>query len=416
MPLKSTLTVTDSTVSDIEPIAELRVYRNLDELQGLRTAWDELLSVYPLSSTFSTWEWLSCWWRSFGRDRALLVLALFGTDRRLDGLALFSISEERFAGPVRLRVLRLMGDGSADSDNLDLPVRPGFEQAFAEVVFRYLEEHRALWDLWELSTLPVHSPVATAIAACAASGNWRCCEYFSPSSAILLPDTWEQYLGKISSEDRKNLVRYTKRLNRRYKTEIYRVTKEEEMPRCLDALFRLHQERWQSSGEAGSFSSSARQEFYDRLSRCLLSRGWLELWVVELDGEIAAVQFAFRYRDTVYQLQEGYDHSRPSDRIGYVLRGEVLQQLISERVEKYDFLGGEDAYKARWGAEPSRYRRICFARALTLAAFLLWATDASQRSKNWLRRTLPSPAWELLHRLNIALRGGSGADPAAASD
>jgi len=384
---------------------KLQVYRNLDELEGLRAAWDELLSEYPLSSTFSTWEWLSCWWQSFGQGRQLLVLALFDEASRLVGLAPLSMSTERFGGLLPLRVLRFMGDGSGDSDNLDFPARPGFEQPFAEAVLEYLQQQKRQWDLCELNTLPADSPAARWIAECADSREWTYFEYFSKSSGITLPDTWEKYVEQLPGEDRKNLVRYERRLKKRYSTRIYRCTKEEDLPICLDALFRLHQGRWLNAGEAGSFSSPERREFYRRLSRCLLNRGWLDLWVLELNGEITAVQFAFRYRDTVFQLQEGYDHNHPSDRAGFVLRAEVLRQLITEKVRRYDFLGGEDAYKARWAALPGTYRRICLARPLTAAAMLLRSVDWAERSKNWLRARLPSSAWGLLHQVNIFVRG-----------
>ncbi len=117
----------------------LCVYENLDELEALRPAWDDLLSHYPPATTFSTWEWLSSWWACFGKDRHLLTLALFDSDT-LVGLAPLSISKER-VGLFSLRVLRLMGDGSGDSDNLDLPTRPGFGRVFAKSILHYLRQH-----------------------------------------------------------------------------------------------------------------------------------------------------------------------------------------------------------------------------------------------------------------------------------
>jgi len=384
---------------------KLQVYSTLDELTCLRAAWDELLQEYPLSSTFSTWEWLSSWWESFGEQRRLLVLALLDANSQLIGLAPFSISKERFRGVLPLRVLRLMGDGSGDSDNLDLPVRPGFEPRFAEAAFQFLRQEKRQWDVCELNTLPIGSPAANGIAQCAGSAHWTCVQSLSQSSAIPLPATWPQYVERISTEDRKNLVRYTERLKRRYATRIYRCSREADLSSCLDGLFRLHQGRWRSAGKLGSFASSQRRDFYQRLSRRLLNRGWLQLWALELDSQIAAVQFAFRYRDTVYQLQEGYDHTRPSDRLGFVLRGEVLKQLILEKVRRYDFLGGEDEYKSRWAAEPGRYRKICLARPLTAAAALLRSAETADRAKSWLRLRLPGPAWRVLHQANIALRG-----------
>jgi len=384
----------------------LRAYDSLDELQALRPAWDELLSHYPSATTFSTWEWLSRWWESFGKNRQLYVLALWDS-ASLVGLAPLSISTER-VGCFSLRVLRLMGDGSGDSDNLDLPVRPGFEQAFAEAVLRELRQRKPIWNICQLNTLPPDSALGACLAQLLSSSSWIFREYSSKSSVVPLPDSWDLYLQTLSGEDRQNLVRYTRRMQKRYSTRIYRCSDPNQLPICLDALFRLHQGRWQSSGQPGSFGSAERREFYAGLSRCLLERGWLELWVLELEGGIEAVQFAFRYGERVFQLQEGYDHKRASDRLGFVLRGAVLKQLISEKVSTYDFLGGEDSYKLRWGAREGHYRQLHFARRFSLGGGWLQFVDNVGKCKDRLRQTLPNFAWRWLHNANESVRRKAG--------
>ncbi len=387
----------------------LHVYKGLEELSALRPAWDDLLTQYPPATTFSTWEWLTCWWQSFGRNKQLLVLALSDSSSLL-GLAPLAISEER-VGWFPSRVLRLMGDGSGDSDNLDLPVRPGFEKVFAEYILDYLMRHKRSWDVCLFETLPEDSLVSSQMQAILGSSRWKLFQYSSNSSAVLLPQTWEMYTQSLTSEDRNNLVRYTRRLQKRYRTRIHRCTCPDELHIFLEALFRLHQGRWQSGGQPGSFSSSERRDFYARLSSCLLARKWLELWALELDGEIAAVQFAFRYGDRVFQLQEGYDHKRNTDRPGFVLRGEVLKQLISEKVRMYDFLGGEDPYKVRWGARAGCYSQLHFAPTFSVGALCLELLDKASKSKQWLRKKTPSSLWRTLHRVNLRLRNSSDLYP-----
>jgi len=407
--LGSLMTTFESLPSAVPPLnraktlgeLSLCAYENIDELSALRPAWDTLLSLYPPATTFSTWEWLSSWWNSFGTNRQLLTLALFDSGR-LVGLAPFSICKER-VGWFSLRVLRLMGDGSGDSDNLDLPVQPGFESALAESVLRSLRQRRRQWDVCLLNTLPPDSLTGRRLGEMLSSSGHTFYEYSSRSSAVPLPQSWELYNQALSSEDRNNLARYTRRLQRRYSTRIYRCAKADQLPLHLEALFRLHQGRWRIAGEPGSFSSAERREFYQQLSFRLLARGWLELWVLELNREIAAVQFAFRYGEKVFQLQEGYDHERSSDRPGYVLRGEVLKQLISEKVRTYDFLGGEDPYKTRWGACEGHYRRLHFAPRLSAGGLYLQFVDKVSKSKNWLRKKLPGSVWRVLHSANVAL-------------
>lgn len=381
----------------------LRTYDSLAQLEPLRSEWDELLSCYPCATTFSTWEWLSSWWNCFGSSRRLRVLALFDT-AKLVGLAPLSISRERH-GWFSFRVLRLMGDGTFDSDNLDLPVVPGWEKTFAEIVMKYLREHKNEWDICRLNTLPPSSLVGAYLAEQRESSSWTFVEYSSKSAAVALPDSWDLYLRMLSSEDRKNLARYTRRLEARHAVRIYRCSESDQLQGGLEALFRLHQGRWEAVGEPGTFSSPERRSFYAQLSQHLLARGWLELWVLELDGEIAAVQFAFHYRDRVFQLQEGYDRRRTSDRLGFVLRGHVLRQLIAEDVRAYDFMGGDDSYKQRWAAREGHYRQLHFAPAFSLGGIWLRFANNAGRVKEWLREALPESGWSFLHRLNMLVRG-----------
>lgn len=382
---------------------EIRTYRSLDELQTIVAGWNELLANYPLATTFSTPEWLMSWWRSFGKDQKLLVAGFFA-ESRLVALAPFSLTRVRIAKTISLQHLRLMGDGSNDSDNLDLPVRPGFEDRFASSLLHFLQSERNFWDLGQLNTLPASSPGANALRQLLGRKKWLAIEKQRRASVISLPATWEDYLTQLASEDQKNLARYTRRLEKRYAVQIYRCSAESQLPKCLEALFEHHQARWEAAGEHGSFGSKERKNFYYELSRSLLPQGRLDLWVIELDGTVAAAQFGFRYGQQVFQLQEGNDPKHASDRVGFVLRGHVMQKLIADGVHTYDFLGGELGYKARWGAQARSYTDIHFARPFTLGSAYLQAVHNAGQSKAWLRENLPKPAWDALHKINVRAR------------
>jgi CelD/BcsL family acetyltransferase involved in cellulose biosynthesis len=297
-----------------------------------------------------------------------------------------------------------MGDGSMDSDNLDLPVRPGFEDQFADSLLSFLRSEGGSWDYCELNTLPPQSPGANALRRGLSNQKWLRVEKDRPASAIPLPPTWEEYLKRLSSEDQKNLARYARRLEKRYAVAIYRCSEESQLPKCLDSLFMHHQARWQAAGESGSFGLAERRTFYFDLSRRLLAQGRLDLWVLELDGKVAAAQFGFRYGNRVFQLQEGNDPAHASDRVGFLLRGYVMKELIAQGVRTYDFLGGTVGYKAHWGAEGGHYVDLRFARPFTAGAAHLRAQLYGEHSKSWLRRTLSKSAWQFLHRVNLKLR------------
>ena len=171
----------------------LQIYTELHDLYRLQGAWEELLGAFPTSSIFSSWDWLISWWETFHENRQLLVLAAFDSESRLVGMAPISISKECFLGFVQLRCLRLMGDGTGDSDNLDFPVRPGFEGAFTERLIEYLEEDHGLWDVAQLNTFPPDSPALMRLGESLATLRWPSFTSSRECSFIVLPPTWDQY-------------------------------------------------------------------------------------------------------------------------------------------------------------------------------------------------------------------------------
>jgi len=385
-----------------EPLT-LQVYTQLDDFRALEKSLEELMDLYPGASIFSSWDWLVSWWESFHNTQELQVIAGFDSDSHIVGLAALYISKERFLRIVPLRCLRFIGDGSGDSDNLDFLVRPGFEIEFASKFLEYLVQLRGQWQIARLNTVPRESVIANRLEHLLGGSRWTCFIALRECSSIQLPPAWDQYLSTLSSEDRKNIQRYRRRMEDRYSVRVYRCNQEHDLPRCLSALFRLHQMRWQKKGECGTFAYPERRQFYERLSLRLLAKNRLELWILELNSQITAVQFAMRYRDKVYQLQEGYDPGHSADRVGVVLRSEVLRQLISEGIRSYDFLGGVDQYKRRWGVTPGNYRDVTFANSWSIGSVVINSVHYARALKEWLRLHLPRTLWRCLHGINMIL-------------
>jgi len=364
------------------------VHDSLESLERLRPEWETLLGEYPPSTVFSTYEWLAPWWRAFGSGDRLLVLAFRDASSALVGLAPLAVAVRR-AFPVSLRVLRLMGDGSHDSDNLDLPVRPSYEEAFRRSLFDWMHQNSGRWDVCELNTLPADSSVGTRLPADLAKRKWKCVTATRAQTVVELAETWEAHLKGISSKERGKIGLRARRLEKKFEVRIRRCSEEGEIDTLLNAFFELHGKHWQQRGLPGTLHSPARRQFYGELARLLLARGRLGFWVLELNGKVAAAQFGLRHTTTVFSLQEGFDPEYAADSVGYVLRSQVLKQVISEGVRRYDFLGGTDDSKMRWGGELRSYLNLHFARPLSRGSFYLTLKSRREETKRWFRTHLP---------------------------
>ena len=130
--------------------------RSLNEIEGIRDDWNRLLQQVPTASIFSTPEWLLPWFNTYGAGRELLMVAMYDTAcERMISLAALMLE---MAPAVRQRrTVRFVGDGSGDSDNLEILSVPGREREAISALLDFLNAEHASWDVAHFNTMPSDS-------------------------------------------------------------------------------------------------------------------------------------------------------------------------------------------------------------------------------------------------------------------
>ena len=380
----------------------VRVCQSWPELEHFFPDWNALLEWRSDASIFQTPEWLTTWWQAYGEQKCLQALIFTNSQGKTVGIAPLYV--ERIS-PFGLKNLRLVGAGSGDSDALDFITAPGYERNCAETFLAWLRGE-SIGDLCSLETVPQASPVARHLAEIMDEEGKKFYAESLPNFFIDLPATWHEYLERLESSFRPLLTRYPKRLQSRYRVNIVRCEQEQDLDANLQRLFALHQMRWTGQGEPGAFSSPERRDFYFRMSRAFLKRGWLEFWLLSLEDEIVATQFCFRYGNAVYLLQEGFHPKYTAEKIGYALRAHVLEEMIKTGATRYDFLGGADAYKAKYASRQGSYLTLHFGSSLSGRIYLA-ARQHSLQIKQWLKNNLPAPVLSILRREKTRAAAGN---------
>ncbi len=384
-----------------QPMLTVTECRDWAKLERLRPEWNRLMELNPALGLFSTPDWLAPWWRAYSGKKELL--SLVASDAEAGVVAILPMYLERVRSfGLTLRRLRLIGDGSKDSDDLDFIIHPGYEDMVVKGFLAWARARR--FDVCELNCVSPRSTSVNLIQQGTVEAGWGHMAGQWPTGIVRLPGTWEQYLKRLSSKERGKVGNRYRHLQNRYKVAFHRCEGIEQLPSCLETLFRLHQKRWQSRGEKGSFSVAERRQFYYDMAAALARRGGLELWVMALNGEPVAAQIGLRYRDTVHSLQEGFDPVYASDSVGYVLRSHVLRHCIETGVRQYDFLAGDQDSKQRWGTEAGHYTNFHFAPAAGLGSPYLAAAEKVEAAKSWLREHLPGHLLAKLQAFRISLR------------
>ena len=305
---------------DVRPIAGLH---------DVRADWDRLAAAS--GSVYATWEWATTWWDVYGAGRRLLLHGLWDAAGEL--VAILPLYQAR-GGPVPLA--RLVGHGPADEL---APVCAPEHRTVAAGALRVALRHglgaRAL-------LLAERLPADQGWAAALRGRPLR-----TDSTPLLRIDgkTWDEWLKSRSSNFRQQVRRHARNLERDHDVDTRQVTEGDELDAALDTLVALHDARW---GEESSAFDEQRRRFHRAFAHAALGRGWLRLWLTDLDGRPAAAWIGFRYGGAEWYYQAGRDPQLDESRVGFVLLCRTIQAAFDDGQREYRFGLGDEPYKDRF--------------------------------------------------------------------
>jgi CelD/BcsL family acetyltransferase involved in cellulose biosynthesis len=365
-------------------------------MSALQEPWTTLLAETPGASVFLAWEWISTWWRHYGQGHELWLLTARNGAGKIVGLAPLMLAS-RHGGVLCLRRLRFMGSGLVCPCHVDIIARPEEKESVCAAFLSYLCTHKTEWDILDLESMAQ----SCALGRHLAGANGRCdilkdlvCPFIS------LPGSWDVYHAGLKKKLRRNLRYFRGRLEREYANQVafHRVTRAEELPLAMDSLVAMHQERWHARDQTTCFDNVRYVEFHRDLAALTLGCGWLRFYQLQVADRTIAALYCFRYQDTLYAYQIGFDPDWGTYSPGRLLIAHVIKEAIGEGVHEFDWLRGGHEYKFEW-ANGAR-RNSCFLFSVNWRG-RLWSLGASaMRTAGSIgARMLPQPLRRKIRRL-----------------
>jgi CelD/BcsL family acetyltransferase involved in cellulose biosynthesis len=373
-------------------------FTTMEELIPFAGDWDRLSAGVP----FRSWAWMSTWWRHYGQDprgrreaNSLYVLGVFDSAGRLVGIAPWYLERSILWG----RTLKFLGTGEVCSEYLTVLADPSAEDRVTEALAQWLTDAARApkgcspaadrWDRLELTSVDANdSAIRRLTEALRTRGNlvhqrpgpccWR----------IDLPESWDQYLAMLSRNGRSQLRKTERRLVQTGRAVFHLVEREADLPRGIEILIDLHQRRRRTLGEPGCFASPRFTAFHREVMPKLLRARRLHLFWLELDGTPLVAEYFLLGGDTTYSYQSGLDPNRLKDCPGWLGNIAGVKHAVARGHRAFDFLRGDEPYKADFAAQPRHMveTRVAAARLGARLRWNLWLLGG--RAKRWAKTVL----------------------------
>jgi CelD/BcsL family acetyltransferase involved in cellulose biosynthesis len=379
---------------------QLVIARHGGPLALLAADWARLVERDHPGAPFRSFPWLSTWWKTIAPQAEPHVLV---AREGAEVVGLLPLYEERAA--LGGRRLRLMGDGLIGSDYLGVVARGDDEARLADA----FAAHLAALDADELALDGVldGDPLAGALAAHlprVAAQPWLVCP------RVATRGDFDDYLFALPDGAGAQWQRRRRWLARRPGHRIERLETPGAVERGLEILFALHHERWSVDGGSDAILGPRIERFHVEAGRALAELGWACVYVLSVDGGPRAALYGFRHGRRFAFYQAGHELEWRPRSVGTVLLGHVIGDCFAGGLEEFDFLRGDEPYKARWATSARVISRV-HAVGGGLRPWLVGRGQAAWRAlRAGARRALPpgAVAWvrarERAHR-----REGSGA-------
>ena len=375
-------------------LAAVEVIDRKDALAPVLDAWRRLATAR--GNAFVTPEWYLAALDALHRDAVPAVAVMRGGDGSVGGL--LPLLERRSSGGRRL----ISFPGTRFGDIFHPVAEKEDEARVAAAVAPTLARHlgaRCRLDLGRVG---------------AGAGWWRELARAWPSRMTVVPQPdevlpyialegfgWQEYLATRSGQFRNQVKRKMRSLERDHEVRLRRSLTTEEVSSDIETLFDLHDARWQKRRRASSMSAAEARDLHRGFASAAHERGWLRLYLLEVDGAAAAAWYGWRLGDRFSYYQAGFEPSWSRFSVGFLLLAETVREAIAEGAAEYDLLVGNEAFKARFATGERLGRSVLLAPPISPTRLVASAKRAARSGV----RAMPGPARERIRGLRHRIQG-----------
>lgn len=301
---------------------------------ALGDSWNALVRAMPRPSPYLLHAWLLFWWRHYGKSSELAIQVAY-RDGKLVGALPLCVLRRR-----GLRVLTFVG--SEQTALADLLLAEG-ESALVGVA---LAERAASTkhDFAHFHGLPSSSRLTAALG----SPGLQMIVRAEAPVLNLNGDDWETvYRSRLSSSQRAQHRKRSRRLARLGKLETTVARTRAELGPALEDAFALHELRWRGRPDGSTFVTTTGKPFHREVTSALAELDVPRIVTLKLDGRPIAFVFYLALEGSFYHHFLAFDPEFSRFSPGTLSRLDAYETAFAEGATRVEFLGGTEDYKMK---------------------------------------------------------------------
>ncbi len=337
-----------SLVSDSTAAFYARHYE-LKDVAALAARWHQLETQAEVS-IFLSWQWIGTWVETY--PLSLIVLEIVDANNDVVGLALLKEYNARRHGVMVSRSLLLHQSGAEKYDQIwieynGLLTAQEHQQAIEAVALAHINS-QLRWDEWIIGGIEIKAALRYATQL-----NMKThISWAAPCYGVDLSLIKQQHLTyreTLSANTRYQINRAQKMYERSGQVILERPQSTEEALTFFAEIGPLHIKRWRDSEHKSGFLNPEFVCFHQKMIQQYWPHG-VDLVKVKVNGDLIACFYNLLYRNRVFFYLSGM-RSEVDNKLkpGLLSHSLCIENYLEMGFDYYDFMGGEERYKAQLG-------------------------------------------------------------------
>jgi CelD/BcsL family acetyltransferase involved in cellulose biosynthesis len=354
-----------------------------EAFEGLLAEWRQLDSEISPRTPFTSPLWHQLWWKHFARRGSLkrdefFLHSVRDADGRLVAVVpLVKIYRPGF-GPMRFCKIQFFGADPSLTEIRGIVCRPERQKEVVEALLNYFKCNDADWDIFKWSGVRTDVEAQRPLEALQRSTLERSL----PDYVVELPDSWEEFHGRLSNNTRKSLRKGYEFIDRDGHKLTFRVIDQrDELKGALHRFLELHKARSKAGDMAyhrDNFAIKRHRDFLADAIDGFAAQGCARAFEMHVNGELAAIRLAFAFDHELYLYFSGFDPEWKKYGVMTTLVVEIIKWSIEHKFGLLNLSTGKDLSKLRWKPNEITFQDITQPSCSLRGQFVL-------RAEAWVR-------------------------------